>query len=208
MHRRRPSQEWRQQQTGFDHQAVPMQRGHSEPSPFYNGAQRPRPQHAPPPPVTHQQQHPVRPQVHVDIDRYPTRSTTWDDDKSVSSHTALTLYDNDKFVPSTPHLAQQHSPLAYNAYPPPSPYGNPMMPSVGGGSAGYFPYAMPPPPSPQRSMFHRERELLLARREQKRVQLVDGHLVLDLQVPKSLKQHISYRGDDLREESGKLRRVA
>lgn len=45
----------------------------------------------------------------------------------------------------------------------------------------------------------------MRRREQKKIELVDGHLRLDLPVPRSLKQKIVWAGDDLREESGKMR---
>lgn len=87
------------------------------------------------------------------------------------------------------------------------------MPSPGVGVGGYFP-AHPALFSPSfqpgayyenSSHYAQARQAVMKRREQKKVELVDGHLVLDLNVPRSLKQISRFAGEDLREESGKLR---
>ncbi|KAK4055626.1 hypothetical protein OIV83_000172 [Microbotryomycetes sp. JL201] len=227
-HRQTPSQEWRQRARA----TPPDQQQYSvaPPRPHFMGeaprmlrsatdpqGARPRPQHAPAPPI-------LSPNAHstFDIDSYYRQgnaSDQWDDDKtSITSHTALTFQnDSEKshYPPSSSPLAVNQVPrLDYFGHAPQQQARQPYSP--GGISSPQSPFAPrpaptaylqgPPPPSPyQQTVFYRERERLLARREQKRVQLTDGHLVLDLDVPKSLKQHISYRGDDLREESGKLR---
>lgn len=58
---------------------------------------------------------------------------------------------------------------------------------------------------PQQSYYNEAREQVMRRREKKKVELVDGHLQLNLPVPRSIKQFIQWKGADLSEESGKLR---
>lgn len=49
------------------------------------------------------------------------------------------------------------------------------------------------------------REKLLERRSLRAVELTDGHLVIEVPVPRSILQYNSYKGEDLSEESGRLR---
>ncbi|KAK4057958.1 hypothetical protein OIO90_001177 [Microbotryomycetes sp. JL221] len=206
-----------------------MQRNLTEPIPNTRGG--PRPMHAPPP---HAGQVMMSPNQHstFDIDSYYNHGNqsqqSWDDDKqSVYSHTALTMVrqpsaDDEKSSSFYPPSTRQSPIMSPRDHVPQLGYFQPphRQPSTSPGiSSPLSPFAPRPSPtypqqhpmSPvpyQQTIFYKERERLLARREQKRVQLTDGHLVLDLDVPKSLKQHISYKGDDLRQESGKLRYTA
>ncbi|KAM0788848.1 hypothetical protein ACM66B_002933 [Microbotryomycetes sp. NB124-2] len=233
-HRPSPSQEWRQRaRTPLDQQ---QQDQYGPPRPRYMGdatrmqrsATDPVPAAVRAPRASSAAVLSPNQQSTFDLDSYYNHgnsSEQWDDDKqSITSHTALTFQaDSEKsyYPPSTSPMTVNHMPrldyFQHSQQQQMPPQRQPYSPA--GISSPLSPFAprpaptmyhqSPPPPSPyQQTMFYKERERLLARREQKRVQLTDGHLVLDLDVPKSLKQHISYRGDDLREESGKLRYTA
>ncbi|GJN89882.1 hypothetical protein Rhopal_002871-T1 [Rhodotorula paludigena] len=148
------------------------------------------------------------------------------DAASTHSHTALHLPLADRdyyssppplpsphFVPAPP---QPQLPPGAPSYPPMSPAFPPPSPAYPY-AAPYTPMQMRPVFSPtfqpgqyyeQSSYYAQARQDVLKRREKKRVALTDGHLVLDLPVPRSIQQLSVYKGEDLREESGKLRYTA
>jgi chitin synthase len=85
--------------------------------------------------------------------------------------------------------------LAYGApsYPPSSPYGN----QHGGyDDESYM------------NEYNLAREQLYKRRSVRQVELTDGHLVLEVPVPRSILQFNQFKGNDLSEESGKMRYTA
>ncbi|BGP38938.1 hypothetical protein JCM10449v2_002876 [Rhodotorula kratochvilovae] len=156
-----------------------------------------------------------------------------DDAASTHSHTALNMPLNEKDYYSPQAALSPPSHFASPApgapsYPPsphpPSPMFAPPSPSMGyfapqypTGGGGY--YGQPPPvvftPGFQPGQYYEQsgyyaqaRQDVMKRREKKKVALTDGHLVLDLPVPRSIQQLSVYRGEDLREESGKLRYTA
>lgn len=197
-HRPTASQEWRQHQQ--QSQSQPMSRSQTEPiyPPTAGGA---RPGLAP-----------QQPSSNYQLDSYYDQLQHQQDlnygyHQDGSSHTALTLekephYYNDA-APSLPPQPQYGAPNyppsspAFSSRPPPTPF------------SGNLPYhnQYGPPLSPvgPPSFYAQAREGVMRRREQAKVELVDGHLRLDLPVPRSLKQIISFQGQDMREESGKMR---
>ncbi|GAA5918550.1 hypothetical protein JCM1841_003297 [Sporobolomyces salmonicolor] len=131
-----------------------------------------------------------------------------DDHASIHSHTALTM-EKDYYAAASslppPHALSPQFPGA-PSYPPHSPSIRPPAPAspasyfVGGWApGGYY---------EQQGYYAQARQDVMKRREKKRVELQDGHLVLDLPVARSLTQLSSFKGEDLREESGKLRYTA
>lgn len=144
------------------------------------------------------------------------------DARSTYSHTALNIDYSEKYqqppVPAmaygSPSLPPSSPQMQYQQGVPPSPVSPSYAPYDPRQYQAY--YAAPPPPSsfvPQRAFYSPETRRLLERqrrgREKKeRVALVDGHLRLDLDVPRSLKRLINVGGTDMREESGKLRYTA
>lgn len=122
-----------------------------------------------------------------------------DDARSVYSHTALNIGPENPAVPSLP--PQPPQPQHYG-YP---PHQGPHSPFVDGFSNGHHGGGGPMSPPVAPSFYNQAREQVMRRREQAKVELVDGHLRLDLPVPRSLKQIISFKGQDMREESGKMR---
>lgn len=60
----------------------------------------------------------------------------------------------------------------------------------------------------QQNEYYAARQKLLNRREAKQIELTDGHLVLEVPVPRSILQYNAYKGEDLSLESGKMRYTA
>ncbi|GAA6054572.1 putative Chitin synthase 1 (putative) [Rhodotorula toruloides] len=144
-----------------------------------------------------------------------------EDNASTTSHTALNMpvtekdYYHSPPPPASQHLLSPHYSPSHQipAYPPPpSPSAHYVpMPSP----HGYFPPQPLFSPSFQPGAYYESsshyaqaRQAVMKRREQKKVELVDGHLVLELNVPRSLKQVSRFAGEDMREESGWLRYTA
>ncbi|KAM0748706.1 glycosyltransferase family 2 protein [Meredithblackwellia eburnea MCA 4105] len=119
-----------------------------------------------------------------------------------------------------PYSEQQHylasPPVGAPAYPPSlspvhppnpnSPFFNssPNPQQQGGGWYGQ---------QQQQQQYHsaeymRARQKLLNRRSVRQIELTDGHLVLEVPVPRSILQYNSYKGEDMSLESGKLRYTA
>ncbi|GAA5870574.1 hypothetical protein JCM8547_002051 [Rhodosporidiobolus lusitaniae] len=140
-----------------------------------------------------------------------------DDNASTHSHTALSMPINEKdyyqHTPPVPSLPSHYAPApGAPSYPPSSPLLSPGggMPPPSPSLAGYWAGGFQPGgfyEQPQ-SYYTQARAPIMKRREKKQVQLTDGHLVLDLPVPRSIQQLSVYRGEDMREESGKLRYTA
>lgn len=85
------------------------------------------------------------------------------------------------------------------AYPPPMP--SPRSPY--GQQQQYYPQQYQ-----QQTQYSVAREQLMKSRKKKEIRLTDGNLVLQLEVPRSILQFNSYKGEDLSMESGKLRYTA
>ncbi|KAI5474977.1 chitin synthase, glycosyltransferase family 2 protein [Pseudohyphozyma bogoriensis] len=116
------------------------------------------------------------------------------DTASVNSHTALNMP-----PPHAPYAAQHHQ------YPPASPIAppNPNSPFFNPQNSS------PRFPAPhQQSEYSMARQKLLNRRSVRQVELTDGHLVLEMPVPRSILQYNSYKGEDMSLESGKMRYTA
>ncbi|GAA5900584.1 hypothetical protein JCM6882_000915 [Rhodosporidiobolus microsporus] len=234
--RRRQSQDYNAPGSPFGQRPQPT--GYNSPtsahqfSPNPNHALLSPPQHSSP----HVQQQRPAPQQHqqsyqpqVSHDPYSDDGGLYgyyageDDTHSTHSHTALNMPINEKDyysqtppVPAVPsHFAP--APGAPSYPPPPSPHLSPHMPPF---SPGYA------PPSPslagywaggfqpggfyeqQSSYYQTARQDVMKRREKKQIQLTDGHLILDLKVPRSIQQLSVYRGEDLNKESGFVRYTA
>ncbi|SGY80101.1 BQ5605_C008g05303 [Microbotryum silenes-dioicae] len=150
---------------------------------------------------------------------YPASSVYQDPTfAQTNSHTALNVQsEKDGFYPLSypaPQLFQQQ------ALPPPSP-------NLGG--FRHVPWQAPAPVGPtyvpathyipgaggvlgnyhnNGGAFHQERMKVMQRRGRKKIALVDGHLVMDLPVPRSIQQFNKYRGEDMNQESGTMRYTA
>ncbi|SCV71014.1 BQ2448_3776 [Microbotryum intermedium] len=154
---------------------------------------------------------------------YPASSVYQDSSYAqTNSHTALNLQsEKDGFY--------QHS------YPSPKGFQqqalSPISPTTGGvGGFRHVPWQAPAPVGPTYipathyipgaggvlgnyhnnggGAFQQERMRVMQRRGRKKIALVDGHLVMDLPVPKSIQQFNKYRGEDMSQESGKMRYTA
>ncbi|GAA5985410.1 hypothetical protein JCM11641_000148 [Rhodosporidiobolus odoratus] len=137
-----------------------------------------------------------------------------DDNASTHSHTALNMPLNEKDyyhqTPPVPSLPSHYAPAPdAPSYPPSSPYHSPNMAPPSPSLAGYWAGgAQPGGFYEQQGYYAQARQDVMKRREKKKVELTDGHLVLDLPVPRSIQQLSVYRGEDLRKESGTLRYTA
>jgi len=127
-----------------------------------------------------------------------------DDGASTSSHTALNMpySEKDCYTSSSNPAIPSHPPTHLPQYPPPP------SPFIGG-------FAPPPPHSPyagapggyyenSHSAYAQARQGVMKRREKKKVELREGHLVLDLPVARSLAQ-LGNQAGEIEGESGKLR---
>lgn len=214
-HRPSASQEWRQQQqqqsySSQSQQSQPMGRSHTEP--IYppggasGGGAQSRPGLQPQQPSYQLDSYYDQLQQHQQDQSYGYHQ----DNSSVYSHTALNLEKDPYYNDAAPSLPPQPQYGAPN-YPPSSPLSRPPPTPFSGNlpyhdqQGGHFPYGPPLSPAGPPSFYAQAREQVMKRREQAKVELVDGHLRLDLPVPRSLKQIISFQGQDMREESGKMR---
>jgi hypothetical protein len=179
-----------------------MERGHTAPN-FPTTRPAPHAQHsydsygppAPPPPID-----PYYEQM--EGDQGGPYGYQQDDARSTYSHTALRLEPEKDYYAGAPPLPPVQN-LAYESLsyppstplmrPPPSPFAGNMYPQ-----GSYY---------QQPAYYSQARENVMQRREAKKVELVDGHLVMDLPVPKSIQQFNHYKGEDMSEESGKMRWV-
>ncbi|KAL8278351.1 hypothetical protein RQP46_009243 [Phenoliferia psychrophenolica] len=142
------------------------------------------------------------------------RDLSYNDNASTYSHTALN--------PSHSHVqmdekhyddGQQYGyappvvPFGAPSYPPASPirapYGNGADPFYGRGAGADQAFAMQ-----QQSEYALARQKLMNRRSVRQIELTDGHLVLEVPVPRSILQYNKYKGEDLSLESGKMRYTA
>ncbi|GAA5840244.1 hypothetical protein JCM5353_007839 [Sporobolomyces roseus] len=125
------------------------------------------------------------------------------DGASTSSHTALNMPYSEKdyysssnpAIPSLPpsHYPPPSSPFigGFTPHPPQSPYA--------GAPGGYY--------ENSQSAYAQARQVVMKRREKKKVELREGHLVLDLPVARSLAQ-LGNQAGGIEGESGKLRYTA
>lgn len=127
----------------------------------------------------------------------PSQNQNWDS-RSSYSHTALTMEkDYGNMPPSLPYGAP--------SYPPSSPLlGGPQQYNQN----GIFGNRPQPSYYNDNDQYSIMRQKMLDRRSVRQIELTDGHLVLEVPVPRSIKQYNSYKGEDLSEESGKLRYTA
>lgn len=225
-HRLTPSQEWRDEQAR-------AQNGNPLHDPYYQPAPSPRRQetnYSRPGAAPQQQSYGgqahggySQQDVHNPVDPYAGQSvhdgyyegdtsqnSNWDA-RSNYSHTALTM---DKVRPPPPLAATELTQVQQDYYPPqpapPLPYGAPAYPPSLPMHPPHSPYGMPmaQPYYQPPNEYAMQRQKYMNRRSVKQVELVDGHLVLECPVPRSIKQYITYKGEDMSEESGKMRYTA
>lgn len=122
----------------------------------------------------------------------------FDDGASTYSHTALTMEKTrePEYLYSPPAV-----PYGAPSYPPGSPLHPPNPNSPFFHSGGAY-------PDQRENEYQHARQKLLNRRSVRQIELTDGHLVLDVPVPRSILQYNKYKGEDLSAESGKMRYTA
>lgn len=122
----------------------------------------------------------------------------FNDNASTYSHTALTMEKGEpEYLYSPPAI-----PYGAPSYPPSSPLHppNPNSPFFADSQYAYQ--------SQRENEYQQARQKLLNRRSVRQIELTDGHLVLEVPVPRSILQYNKYKGEDLSSESGKMRYTA
>ncbi|BGP14920.1 hypothetical protein JCM10213v2_002875 [Rhodosporidiobolus nylandii] len=225
--RRRQSQDFNSPGLPFVHPqngayASPTTAHAFSPNPHTGGS----PLLSPPPPQQPFQQHRPRPPQHQPSyhsqDPYAEDGGLYgyyagndhDDGASNHSHTALNMQINEKDyyqqTPPLPSLSSHYAPPGAPSYPPPrSPMLSPGMHPPGTPLAAYWAGGFQPGGFyEQPGAYAQARQAVMQRREKKEIELTDGHLVLELPVARSIQKLNTYRGEDLRRESGYLRYTA
>ena len=109
----------------------------------------------------------------------------------------------------SPHQAYSMSPgppTSFSGAPvfpaPHTPYG--FGPGFGGAPAALYPGSY----YPQTSQYAEAHQRLMKKRSVRQIKLTNGHLVMEVPVPRSIMQYNAYKGEDMSRESGKMRYTA
>ncbi|GAA6029629.1 hypothetical protein JCM8097_000971 [Rhodosporidiobolus ruineniae] len=224
--RRRQSQDWTSPGLPFDQRPQQPSAPYTSPTTAHNFSPQPNqallsPSHGYPAGRPQPQQQPSY-HSQVSHDPYSDDGGLYgyyggDDAGSTHSHTALNMPVDEKDYYThghPPQSAPQHfapAPGAPSYPPPPSPSFAQYAPPPGSpGLQQYWAGGFQPGGfyEQQSGYYAQARQDVMKRREKKQVQLTDGHLILDLKVPRSIQQLSVYRGEDMRKESGFLRYTA